>query len=54
VSLQDITRRAAKIKADPKLRHLPNEKDLRVFSEHARLMQYPQYQTIKPDKERQK
>ena len=50
-SLADIARRAAARKADPNLRHVPNENDIRVASEHAALMACHQYQAIKPDKE---
>jgi len=49
-SLKEIAKRAALVKSDPKLRHKPNEKDLRVISDHAKIMAYPQYQTIKEDK----
>ena len=50
-SLADIARRATLRKANPNLRHAPNENDLQVASEHANLMIYHQYQTINPDKE---
>ena len=41
-----VAQRAAARKADPNLRRLPNDNDLRVESEHARLMAYPQYQAM--------
>jgi hypothetical protein len=50
-SLLSIAKRAAVRKADPTLRHVPNEDDLRVITEHTKFMVYPQFQTIKPDKE---
>ncbi|MDR2572204.1 MAG: hypothetical protein LBD23_18165 [Oscillospiraceae bacterium] len=50
-SLKEIAKRAALIKANPKLRHKPNKKDLSVASEHTKLMAHRQYQTIKEDKE---
>jgi len=49
--LKKIAERAAAIRANPKLRHTPNKNDLRVASEHAKIMTYHQYQTIKEDKE---
>jgi hypothetical protein len=48
--MEQLRQRAAAIKADPKLRHEPNSHDLRVASENAKLMAYPQYQTIKVEK----
>jgi hypothetical protein len=51
IQLKEIAKRAALVKSNPNLRHEPNDKDLLISSEHARLMSYPQYQTIKEDKE---
>ena len=46
INFADIAERVAARKADSNLRHIPNEHDLRVASEHARLMVYPQVQAI--------
>ena len=48
-SLAEMAKRAAARKANPNLRHIPNEGDLRVVSEHAKIMVHFQYQTIKED-----
>jgi len=48
-TLNDIAVRATARRANPNLRHMPNEADLRTASENARLMAQPQYQTIKED-----
>jgi len=45
LKLSELGKRAQEIKADPNLRHVPNENDLRIMSEHVTLMAYPQYQT---------
>jgi len=45
-SRDEIAKRAALRKASPKLRHTPNASDLRVASDHAKIMIYHQYQTI--------
>ena len=44
--LANIALRSAARKANPNLRHEPNANDLKVASEHARLMAYPQYQAM--------
>ena len=44
--IADIAKRATLRKSNPNLRHIPNENDVRVASEHAELMAYHQYQTI--------
>lgn len=44
--IAEIAKRAALRKTNPNLRHIPNENDVRVASEHAKLMVYHQYQTI--------
>ena len=49
--LEEIAKRAASIRMDTALRHVPNGHDLSIASEHSKLMSYPQYQTIKNDKE---
>ena len=46
IKLLELSKRATIIKADPKLRHAPNEHDIAIASENARLMQLYQYQTI--------
>jgi len=46
LKIAEIAKRAALRKSDPNLRHVPTENDIRVVSEHTRLMIYPQYQTI--------
>ena len=45
--LSDLAERAKAIKADPNLRHSPNEYDIRKASENANLMQSQQFKTIK-------
>ena len=45
-----LRRRAADVKADPKLRHVPTDRDLRKASENASDMAYLQYQTLKTEK----
>jgi hypothetical protein len=45
-SLNEISRRAALIKSDPKLRHKPNKKDLQIAFEHAKLAECLQCQNI--------
>ena len=50
-TLKEIAKRAALIKADPNLRHTPNKHDLKVASEHAKLMLNPQYQTLKDERQ---
>ena len=49
LKLADLYKRANAIKADPNLRHIPNEHDLSIASENAKLMQPYQYQTINKD-----
>ena len=44
--MSDIAKRAALRRADPDLRHIPNENDLRVASENAELMAYHQGQAV--------
>jgi len=44
--LLELSKRASAIKIDPKLRHAPNEHDLSIATENARLMQPYQYQEI--------
>jgi len=44
--IDEIAKRATLRKANPNLRHIPNENDVRIASEHTRLMIYHQYQTI--------
>ena len=46
-SLDEIAKRAAFRMANPNLRHVPNENDLRVASEHTMIMLHPQCQTVK-------
>ena len=47
--LLELNQRAAAIKADPRLRHAPNEHGITVASENAKLMQTYRYQTIKAE-----
>jgi hypothetical protein len=49
--LSKLSERAAAVRADPRLRHTPNEHDIRKASENARLMAAPQYRTIKVAKD---
>ena len=44
--IAEIAKRATLRKANPSLRHIPNENDVRIASEHTKLMIYHQYQTI--------
>ena len=44
--IAEIAKRATSRKANPNLRHIPNENDVSVASEHTKLMIYHQYQTI--------
>ena len=44
--IAEIAKRVALRKANPSLRHIPNENDMRIASEHTKLMIYHQYQTI--------
>ena len=46
VKLLELSKRAAAMKTDPSLRHVPNEHDIAVVSENTRLVQLYQYQTI--------
>ena len=50
-SLKEIAKRAEMRKTNPSLRHVPSENDLRIASEHAQIMVYHQYQTIKTTEE---
>ena len=49
--LEDLSRRAAAIKADPSKRHFPNEHDTAKVRENASLMQQAQYQAIKSERD---
>ena len=46
VKLLELSKRAAAMKTDPSLRHVPNEHDINIVSENTRLVQLYQYQTI--------
>ena len=47
--LEKLSKKADKVRSDPKLRHTPNERDLKVVSENVRLMHSAQYETIKSE-----
>ena len=51
IKLLELSRRANAIKADPKLRHVPNNYDVALVSENTKFMQAYQYQTIKAEGE---
>jgi hypothetical protein len=44
--LSEIAQRAKLIRSDPTLRHMPNEHDIAIATEHAELMAMPQYKAI--------
>lgn len=44
--IAEIAKRVALRKASPNLRHIPNENDVNIVSEHTRLMVYHQYMSI--------
>jgi hypothetical protein len=46
---ETLRKRADLIRHDLKLRHTPNEHDMRIASENARFMDTYQYQTIKSE-----
>ena len=52
--VSEIAKRVALRKNSPNLRHVPNENDVRVASEHTKLMIYHQYQTIATHEEENK
>ena len=45
-TLKEIAERAALVKANPNLRHVPNKKDLLIAAEHGEIMSYYQYQAL--------
>ena len=47
----ELSKRARAVKTDPKLRHAPNEHDLKLFSENTQLMQPLQYESITVESE---
>ena len=49
--MSELSKRAKLVKADPKLRHIPNEHDLQVSSDNARFMQPYQHESIAAESE---
>jgi len=47
--LDELKHKAEIRKKSPKLRHIPNEKDVLLTLENAKLMQPLQYETLKDD-----
>ena len=49
--MSELSKRAKAVKADPKLRHAPNEHDLQVASDNACFMQPFQHESITAESE---